>query len=95
MQERPGEQMEQMLPCFERPGSSLVASVFIVEAEVRLCLGKGSSGIQGCGGDWPGVTAGLRVAHGRFLSREKESVALGRKAVLLRPAAAAIFWDSI
>lgn len=41
------------------------------------------------------MTAGLRVAHGRFLSQEKESVAPGRKAVLLRPAAAVIFWDSV
>lgn len=39
MQERPGEQMEQMLLVLNdlRPH---LASVFIVEAEVRLCLGK-------------------------------------------------------
>lgn len=40
MQERQVEEMEQMEPCFEGPVSPSMASVFRVEAEVRLCLGK-------------------------------------------------------
>lgn len=41
LSEAQARQVEQKVPCFgQRPVTPFVASVFSVEAEVRLCLGK-------------------------------------------------------